>query len=181
MNTYVQNAWFVKPSNRHSKGHNWTPQKQLSRTWACRFPDAIAGAYSEALRAVGAVVAASVGSTGWCEKSEAEIADIAGCSITTVQNFLYWGTQTRHIQVIRRPVFDRFGNRLNRNLTNKVRIISTLWLKFLRWCASAGGGFKNSRSSKKEDTFFLRPSDNMSQNRTTGSYHRQEYKSTPPP
>ncbi len=144
---------------RHRKGHVWSECKERVRSWACRFPDTIAGAYSEALRAVGAVYAAHSNSGGWCEKSEAEIADVAGCCVTTVQNFLYWGVRTGHIQVIRRPVYDRFGNRLHRNLTNRVRIVSKVWLKWLRQLAElAKGGFKNPRSSKlRETSFFIRP------------------------
>src|SRR6266853_3836774 len=116
MNTYVQNARVVNPpNNRHRKGHNWAPQKQLSRTWACRFPDAIAGAFTECQRADGAVIAAkgkNIGGVITCDLSVAEIAVISGCSVTTVQSFLHWARLTKIITVESRPIIDRFGNRL---------------------------------------------------------------------
>jgi len=105
---------------------------------------------------------------GRCERSVKEKADIAGMSKSSVRAAERLFVERGWIKKTPRPHKDRKSD------TNIITIISPE----LRLWIDKNHGCKISLPSKIP---FIRTRVEMSQNRTTGAYNRQEIKSTPPP
>ena len=100
-------------------------------------PDMMRRLYTEGERAALWVVAQEVKRHGRCEKTINAIAAAAGVSRTTVQNAIRKAKHedNKHISVEFRP-----GVAGQLSMTNIIRIVSSVWL---RWLKAIKGGFKD--------------------------------------
>jgi DNA-binding transcriptional ArsR family regulator len=118
------------------------------RTWAARgkLPPAVAARFTLGEQAVLAVVAWVVQREGDCRKSHAELADMAGVSVSTVRNALREARGQRLIVSEERRQGRWFS------LPNIMRIIDREWLAWLRVGPAINFG-KALDTSKKERGF----------------------------
>lgn len=118
-----------RPPAPRKRGGGTRPRKpehiERRRGWAgtARLPLHVARCFALAGQAVLAVVAREIRQTGDCRKSHREIADLAGCSESSVRNTLREARALRFIAVEERRISR------NRNLPNVVRIIDPVWLR----------------------------------------------------
>jgi hypothetical protein len=114
-------------------------------------PAIVAAGFTTAEVAVLCVLASEHKRHGRCELTVGEIARLAQCCRTVVQNCLYWAERRGLLEVQRRRVAR------DRNAPNVVRIVSRTWIAWLRlgpsrprpWGGAGEGSFRHPQTPYK--------------------------------
>lgn len=126
----------IFPKRKHVASPDRAASRMRRRRWglARAMPDILAEEYTEALRAVGAVIASQCAAFGQCTLPIDKIAAMAGVSRTTVWNFTDKASKRGEIEVIERRT------RGGLNDTNIIRIKIKVWID---WIAKGAQLLKN--------------------------------------